>query len=106
MLIAALPGGPAEPDARANFARLTFQEIGGIRDITVTMSEPLRLDNQSGYQTMADAKDVHTGTDVKVIQWLRFGGGGYLQMVGIAGADKWTSVLTRLRTVRDSVELK
>jgi hypothetical protein len=41
-----------------------------------------------------------------VIQWLRFGGGGYLQMVGIAGADGWTSVLARLRTVRDSVELK
>jgi hypothetical protein len=41
-----------------------------------------------------------------VVQWLRFGGGGYLQMVGIGRADSWTSVLARLRTVRDSVELK
>jgi hypothetical protein len=106
MLIAALPGGPAEPDGRANFARVTFQEIGGIRDVTVTLSEPLRIAGQSGYQTMADAKDARTGTDVRVIQWLRFGGGGYLQMVGIASADTWTGVLARLRTVRDSVELK
>jgi hypothetical protein len=41
-----------------------------------------------------------------VVQWLRFGGGGYLQMVGIARADAWTTALARLRTVRDSVELK
>jgi hypothetical protein len=106
MLIAALPGGPEEPDGRANFARLTFSEIGGIRDVSITMSEPLRIDNQSGYQTMAEAKDTRTGADVRVVQWLRFGGGGYLQMVGIAGADSWTGVLTRLRAVRDSVELK
>ena len=51
MLIAALPGGPAEPDGRGNFARLTFNEIGGIRDVKVTMSEPLRIGGQSGYQT-------------------------------------------------------
>jgi hypothetical protein len=106
MLIAALPGGPAEPEGRGNFARLTFQEIGGIRDVTVTLSEPLRISGQSGYQTMAEAKDARTGAEVRVIQWLRFGGGGYLQMVGISSADTWTSVLARLRTVRDSVELK
>ncbi len=106
LLIAALPGGPAEPDGRGNFARLTFAEIGGIRDVNVTLSEPLRIAGQSGYQTMADAKDARTGADVRVIQWLRFGGGGYLQMVGIARTDSWASVFTRLRTVRDSVELK
>jgi hypothetical protein len=40
------------------------------------------------------------------VQWLRFGGGGYLQMVGIARADAWPRTLARLRTVRDSVELR
>lgn len=106
LLIAALPGGPAEPDDRGNFARLSFNEIGGIRNVNVTLSEPLRIGGQSGYQTMAEAKDARSGADVMVVQWLRFGGGGYLQMVGIGRADTWTSVLARLRTVRDSVELK
>ena len=32
LLIAAVPGGPAEPDDRANFARLAFNEIAGIRE--------------------------------------------------------------------------
>jgi hypothetical protein len=106
MMIAAIPGGPEEPDQRANFARLSFGEIGGIKDIAVTMSEPLRIGGQPGFQTMAQAKDAHTGEDVMVVQWLRFGGGGYLQMVGVARTDVWTATLARLRMVRDSVELK
>ena len=106
MLIAAVPGGPSEADQRADFARLMFNEIGGIRQVRITMSEPLRIGGQAGFQTMAEAQDVRSGADVRVIQWLRFGGGGYLQMVGVGGADSWTTVLARLRTVRDSVELK
>jgi len=106
LLIAAVPGGPQEPDDRANFAKLSFGEIGGLRDIQITMSEPLRIGGQSGYQTMADAKDARTGADVRVVQWLRFGGGGYLQMVGIARSDSWTTSLARLRTVRDSIDTK
>jgi hypothetical protein len=106
LLIAAVPGNPPEPDQRADFARLMFNEIGGIRQVRITMSEPLRIGGQSGFQTMAEAQDVRSGADVRVIQWLRFGGGGYLQMVGIGGAGGWTNVLSRLRTVRDSVELK
>jgi hypothetical protein len=101
-----VPGGPAEPDQHANFAKLSFNEIGGIKNVHVTVSEPLRIGGQSGYQTMAEAKDAQSGADLMVVQWLRFGGSGYLQMVGIARADSWTSTLTRLRTVRDSVELK
>ena len=106
LLIAAVPGASPEPDNRANFAKSAFNEIGGIRDINVTVSEPLRISGQSGYQTMAEAKDARTGTNVMVVQWLRFGGGGYLQMVGIARADAWPRALARLRTVRDSVELR
>jgi hypothetical protein len=104
LLIAAVPGGPNEPGDHENFARLSFNEIGGIRNVRVTMSEPLRIGGQSGYQTMAEAKDARSGTDVMVVQWLRFGSGGYLQMIGVGRADSWTSVLTRLRTIRDSVE--
>jgi hypothetical protein len=106
MLIAAVPGGPPEADQRAEFARLMFNEIGGIKQVRVVLSEPLRINGQPGFQTMAEAQDVRTGSDVRVIQWLRFGGGGYLQMVAIGSADGWTAMLTRLRAVRDSVELK
>ncbi len=106
LLIAAVPGGPTEAEDRGKFARLAFGEIAGLRDVHLTMSEPLRIGRQSGYQTMAEAKDAGTGVDVQVVQWLRFGSGGFLQMVGVGPTDKWTSVLARLRTVRDSIDPK
>ena len=107
MLIAAVPGGPSETDQRANFARLMFNEIGGIRQVSVTMSEPLRIGGQVGLPDHGGGARMRAREPMSVvIQWLRFGGGGYLQMVGIGSADSWTNVLARLRTVRDSVELK
>jgi hypothetical protein len=106
LMVAALPGGPAEADDRANFAREAFDTIAGIKDVQITLSEPLRIGGQPGFQTMAQAKDSRSGADIMVVQWLEFGGGGFLQLIGVSGADTWTSVLTRLRTVRDSIELK
>ncbi len=106
LFIAAVPGGPGEAEDRAHFARLAFDNIAGITNVHVTMSEPLRISGQSGFQTMAQGKAASTGSDVMVIQWLRFGTGGYLQMIGISRVEAWTSVLSRLRTVRDSIEPK
>jgi len=106
VLLAAMPGGPKEPDDRANFARLSFNEITGVRNVHITMSEPLRIGGQPGYQTMAEAKDARSGIDVMVVQWLRFGSGGFLQMTSVARTDNWIGVLARLRAIRDSVEPK
>jgi hypothetical protein len=105
-LVAALPGGPTEPDDRANFARLSLNEIAGIKDVRIIMSEPLRIGGQPGYQTMAEAKDARSGVDVMVVQWLRFGSTGFLQIMAVARTENWTSVLARLRTIRDSIEPK
>jgi hypothetical protein len=105
-LVAASPGGPSEDDDHGNFARTAFAGIGGIKDVQITMSEPLRLGGQQGFQTMAQAKESHTDGDVMVVQWLRFGSGGFIQMVGIARTDGWPEILARLRTVRDSIEPK
>ena len=106
MFVAAFDGGPAEKDDQAQFARMTFGQIVGIKDVQITMSEPLRIGGQSGFQTTAQAKDMKTGDDIMVAQWLRFGTGGFLQMIGMAKADAWTTALTRLRAVRDGIQPK
>ena len=105
-LIAALPGGPSQAKDDDDFARTTFNQIGGIRDVHVQDAEPLRINGQSGYQTLAKAKDANGETDLMVVQWLRFGTGGYMQMIGTARADAWNDVFMRMRTVRDSIESK
>jgi hypothetical protein len=106
LLIAAEQGGPTEGNDYGTFARLAFDSIQGIKDVQINMSEPLNVNGQRGYQTMAKAKESQTDVDVMVVQWLRFGGGGFLQMVGIGRAENWSPVLTRMRTVRDSIEPK
>jgi hypothetical protein len=105
-LIAAMQGGPEEPKDRDGFARDTFDQIGGIKDVRIQDAEPLRISGQPGYQTLAKAKDGQSDTDIMIVQWLRFGGGGFIQMIGIARADLWPDEFTRLRTVRDSVDPK
>src|ERR1700733_10219065 len=106
LFVAAFPGGPSETDDRADFARTAFQQIVGIKDVQITMSEPLRLGGQSGFQTLAQAKDAATNADIMVAQWLRLGSGGFMQMIGIGRAKNCPATLARLRTVRDSVEPK
>jgi hypothetical protein len=105
-LIAAMQGGPEEPKDRDNFARDTFDQVGGIKDVHIQDAEPLRIGGQAGYQTLAKAKDGQSDTDIMIVQWLRFGGGGFIQMIGIGRADLWPDTFTRLRTVRDSVDPK
>jgi hypothetical protein len=105
-LIAAAPGGPTEPRDRTAFARAAFEQIGGIKDIQITMAEPIRINSQSGFETVAAAKASQTGAAVTVVQWLRFGSGGFMQMIGVVRTEHWPDTLKRMRTVRDSIDSK
>ncbi len=105
-IIAAVPGSPGSTGQRADFARLAFNTIGGIKNIQMTMSEPVRIADQEGFESVARAKDSATGSDLMVVQWLRFGGNLSLQIVGISRAPIWERELARLRTIRDSIALK
>jgi hypothetical protein len=98
------PGGPAKADERDTFARNVFAGVPELKDVRITGSETLRIGGQQGHQILAEGKDVRTAASVTVVQWLRFGGGVYLQIVGVARTDTWTQSLTRFRTVRDSIE--
>jgi hypothetical protein len=104
--IVAVPAASSDKDARANFARAAFGSIGGIKDVQITMAEPVRLEHQDGFETVAHAKDAGSGADLMVVQWLRFGGGSTLQMVGIARSSIWQDELSRLRTMRASIDVK
>ena len=105
-IVTAAPNAPTDPGQRATVARAAFNGIQGIKDVHLTMAEPVRIDAQEGYETVASATDVNSGAKVMVIQWLRFEGSGLLQMIGIARAEIWDQELTRLRTIRDSITFR
>jgi len=105
-IVTAVPGGPSGPDERANLARDAFNSIDGIKDKQVTMAEPVRINGQEAFETVASAKDVSTGANLMVVQWLRFGGGAFLQMIGVSRAEIWDKELPRLRSIRDGITFK
>jgi hypothetical protein len=104
VLVTVAPGGPAQNTERDAFARDVFATIPNLKEIRVTTSEALRMGGQQGHQIIANARDATSGTALTVVQWLRFGGGAFLQLVGIARAENWKDAYPRFRTVRDGIE--
>ena len=74
MVIGLIASTPAQPDDRGRFAQQTATTIPGVREARITMSEPIRIDGQPGYETRIDAISGKDNTPVTVVQWLRFGG--------------------------------
>jgi hypothetical protein len=106
MFIAVAPGGPAQVAERDAFARDVFTTVPNLKDIRVTSSEPLRVAGQPGHQIIVNATDAAGGSSLTVVQWLRFGSGGYMQMIGIARAEGWKEAYPRFRSVRDGVDTR
>jgi hypothetical protein len=104
VLISMARGAPGAAGDRDRFARGVLSETPGIKEVRLVRSEPLRIGGQLGHEILAEAKDVKTGTDVMVAQWLRFGGGGHLRITGMARKDQWTPLYPRLRAVRDGID--
>jgi hypothetical protein len=99
-------GESPKPDERDAFARRVFASTPGVKDVRFVSSESLRMGGQQGHQIVADAKDAKSGTDVRIVQWLRFGPNAHIQMFGISRQDVWEETFNRFRAIRDGVELR
>jgi hypothetical protein len=104
MVIGIIASTPAQPEDRGRFAQQAATTIPGVRDARITMSEPIRIDGQAGYETRVDATSGKDNTAVTVVQWLRFGGSNVLRIIGSAPRDVWPTAFTRFRTVRDAIQ--
>lgn len=104
MIVSVGPGGPSEASERARFAR-DILASAPLRDLRVTMGEAMRIGGAQGYEIRATATDPG-GNPVSVVQWLRFGGGGFLRVIGVSKTSAWDEYFTRFRAVRDGIELR
>src|SRR5579859_864467 len=104
MVIGLMAATPTQPDDRARFADQAARAIPGMHTGKITMSEPVRIDGMAGYETRIDATSGRDDTPVTLVQWLRFGGGGSLQIIGSAPRDQWEKAFPRFRAVRDGIE--
>jgi hypothetical protein len=97
-------GEAPRTEERDTFARRIFASTPGIKDVRFVSSESLRIGGQQGYQIVADAKDMKSGTDLRVVQWLRFGANAHIQMFGFARQDVWEDTFKRFRSIRDGID--
>ena len=104
MVVGLIGSAPATPDDRGRFAQQIATTIPGVRDAKITMSEPVRIDGQPGYETRIDAVSGKDNTAVTVVQWLRFGGQSSLRIIGSAPREQWTKAFPRFRAVRDGIQ--
>jgi hypothetical protein len=95
---------PAQPEDRGRFAQQTAMTVPGVRDARITMSEPIRIDGNPGYETRIDATSGKNNTPVTVVQWLRFGAQNTLRIIGSSPRDEWPKAFPRFRAVRDGIQ--
>ena len=103
LVVAVGPGGPEQAGDRGEFARQAMSAVPGFKEMRITSAEPMRLGGQQAYEVRADAKNAKTDTPVTIVQWLRFGSGGFVRMVGVAPKDVWSEAFPRFRAIRDGV---
>jgi len=104
MIIGIIGSTAASPDDRGRFAQQIATTIPGVRDGRITMSEPVRIDGQPGYETRIDAVSGKDNTPVTIVQWLRFGAQSSLRIIGSSPRDQWSAAFPRFRGVRDGIQ--
>jgi hypothetical protein len=99
------PGGPEQAPERANFARNLFTGLRDVKDVHIVSGDMLRLGGGTlaTHELQAEAKEAFTDTPMKLVQWVRFGSGSFIRMLGVARADQWTAAFPHFRAVRDGV---
>ena len=103
MVVGVGTGSATEPAARARAAR-DLLAGAPLRDLEMTSGEAMRIGGSPGYEIRAKGKALD-GAPISLVQWVRFGSGGYLQIVGVAYTEDWDRLFTRFRAVRDGIEL-
>jgi hypothetical protein len=98
-------GGPEQAPDRANFARNLFTGLGDVKDVHIVSGDMLRLGGGTlaTHELQAEAREAFTDTPMKLVQWVRFGTGSFIRMIGVARADQWSAAFPHFRAVRDGV---
>ena len=104
MVIGLVAATAMQPEDRARFADQAARSIPGMHSGRITMSEPVRIEGMAGYETRIDATSGRDDRPVTLVQWLRFGSGGALRIIGSAPRDQWEKAFPRFRAVRDGIE--
>jgi hypothetical protein len=106
MMISIGGGAPSQADERANFAQNALRSIQGFSNLRLLSQEAIRIGGQPSYEIRLEGQSVSDNSDVVIVQWMRFSGGGFLRMIGISPKPSWPENFTRFRQVRDGINAR
>lgn len=104
MIISIGQGSPTDPADRGLFARDLLTR-SPMRDLSMQSSESLRLGGLPGNEIRAQARALDGGP-LSVVQWVRFGGSGFMRIVAFTRSNTWDAQYPRFRAVRDGIAMK
>lgn len=102
LIVAVGPGAPQDASERGRFAN-DLLATAPLANLRVQLSEPQRITGGAGYEIRAQATGPR-GDQVSLVQWVRFGGSGFLRIIGVSSKESWDAMFSRFRAVRDGVE--
>jgi hypothetical protein len=103
LLVTMVLGQTPQPAGYDGFARQVVGTMPGLKDLKIVSAQALAIGIQPGYEVVGEAKDEKSGAEITLVQWLRFGGTGYLRILGVAPRKGWAAAFPRMRTVRDGI---
>jgi hypothetical protein len=97
-------GGPDKQADRDNFARNLLGGMSELKEARIVSRDLIKLGPTQTHEIQAEGKDAKSGEAMKLVQWVKFGSGGFIRLVGIARVDSWRDAFPRFRGVRDGLK--
>ena len=104
VVVSVASGGPSNPADRPRFAQ-NMLNSGPVRDLAIQSGETMRVKGMPGSEIRATGKDAD-GAPISIVQWLRFGGGGFMRIVAVSPTAEWDTLFPRFRALRDGIDNK
>ncbi len=104
VIVTVAPGGPPNAADRGRFAQDLIGQ-GPVRELSITSGETMRVKGMPGNEVRATAKNLEN-KPVQIVQWLRFGSGGFMRIVAVSPKEEWDAMFPRFRALRDGIENK
>jgi hypothetical protein len=104
IIISIGPNAPSDPAERGLFAR-DLLNSAPLRELSMQSSEPLRIGGLPGHEIRAQAR-AYDGGSLSLVQWIRFGSGGFLRVLAFTRSESWDKQFPRFRAVRDGIAMK
>lgn len=93
----------SSPDDRQAAAQDMLRNFG-LPELRIQTTETIRLRNQPVIEVRAEAKDPPSGTELRVVQWMRFSDSGFMRIIAAAPKKDWDEAFPRFRAVRDGIQ--